>query len=349
MTRKDTLVLRDAVFLEHDPGPGHPENAARLQAVFDDLDRHAVPGTRCAAPVPAAAEQLRRVHSAGHVERVAASAGRPRVQLDPDTATSERSYEAARRAAGAALTATEATLDGSADGAFALVRPPGHHAEADAAMGFCLFNNVAVAAAHAVAELDCRRVLVLDPDVHHGNGTQHAFWDRADVLYVSSHRWPFYPGTGAESEIGAGPGAGFNVNLPLPAGMGDGEYAYVYRAVVDPIVAEYEPDLILVSAGFDTWHRDPLGGMAVTAEGFAALAGLFQGWAARHCPGRLVFALEGGYDPAGVIAGVRSTLEVVTGARTPPEEFERPVAPAAVEVAERVRRRLAPHWAGLRS
>ena len=339
-----TVILRDDAFLEHDPGPGHPENSARLRAVYEDLDAHAIPGTRTAAPRRADRSELERVHEPSHVDRVAATAGRPRVRLDADTATSPGSFEAALRGAGAVLDATTMTVGKEADGAFALVRPPGHHAESGSAMGFCLFNNVAVAAAHAVEELGCRRVLVLDPDVHHGNGTQRSFYRQRDVLYVSSHRFPFYPGTGWFDEVGAGEGEGFTVNLPVPPNLGDADFHHLYSDVVAPIVGEYEPDLILVSAGFDTWKDDPLGGMQMTARGYAALFGLFAGWASVHCPGRLVFALEGGYDPAGLVAGVRAALEVTAGTRTPPEGIDAPVSDAAREISCRARETLRPHW-----
>jgi acetoin utilization deacetylase AcuC-like enzyme len=344
----DTLIFRDDLFLAHDPGPGHPENAARLRAVYDDLDARAVRGTRVASPRPASRRELERVHRPEHIDRVAATAGKPRVRLDPDTATSADSYEAALRGSGAVLAAAEATFAREARGAFALVRPPGHHAEAAAAMGFCLFNNVAVAAAHAVDELGCRRVLVLDPDVHHGNGTQNMFYGDRDVLYVSSHRFPFYPGTGWFDEVGAGEGEGYTVNLPLPPGMGDADFLHLYRAVVGPIVDEYRPEMILVSAGFDTWKDDPIGGMAMTAEGYTALCGLFHRWSEAHCPGRLVFALEGGYDPAGVIAGVRAALEITAGARPAPEGIEAGPSPIAREAAAGARRVLSPYWRSLR-
>jgi len=189
-------------------------------------------------------------------------------------------------------------------------------------MGFCLFNNVALAAAHAVEALGRRRVLVLDPDVHHGNGTQRAFYGRRDVLYVSSHRFPFYPGTGWFDELGTGEGEGFTVNLPLPPGMGDADFHHLYDRVVGPIVAEYRPELILISAGFDTWKRDPLGGMRVTEDGYAALFGLFRRWADAHCPGRIAATLEGGYDPAGLVAGVRVALEILSGERPAPEGID---------------------------
>jgi acetoin utilization deacetylase AcuC-like enzyme len=343
-----TLILRDDRFLAHDPGAGHPENAGRLAAVHADLDARPVAGTTTAAPPPAGRPALARVHAPGHVEAMERTAERPRVQLDADTATCADSFEAARLAAGATLAAAEAVVSGAARGAFALVRPPGHHAEHGRAMGFCLFNNVAVAAAHATAELGCRRVLVLDPDVHHGNGTQHAFEARDDVLYVSSHRYPFYPGTGRHDETGSGPGAGFTLNLPLPAGLGDADLLFLYRDVVGPVVLAWEPDLILVSAGFDTWHRDPIGDLRLTAAGFAALWALFRGWADAHCPGRLVATLEGGYDPAGVVAGVRAALDAMTGPASPDAQLDAAPREAARTIAARARATLAPWWPVLR-
>ncbi len=348
VSRVDTWILRDPLFLAHHPGAGHPERPARLEAVFEDLDARPVAGTRSVAPRKATRREIERVHTPAHVDRVAATAGRAHVQLDPDTATCPQSYEVALHAAGAVVQATEAVVQGEASGAFALVRPPGHHAEADRAMGFCLFNSVAVAAAHAVAELGCRRVAVLDPDVHHGNGTQHSFWGRRDVLYVSSHRYPFYPGTGWFDEIGEGEGLGFTVNLALPAGLGDADYGYLYSSVVGPIIDEYRPDLILVSAGFDIWKHDLLGDMKVSEEGFAALFGLFQRWADEHCGGRLVCALEGGYDPAGVVAGVRAALEVMTRARAPCKPLDAAPSEKTRDIAETARAVLAPHWRSLK-
>jgi len=343
-----TLILRDDLFLEHDPGPGHPENAARLAAVYRDLDAAPPADAVMRAPRPVGAEALERVHSAAYLATLRRSAGKA-TRFDADTATSARSVEAALAASGAAVEGVEAVVRGEAHGAFALVRPPGHHAETGRAMGFCLLNNVAVAAAHAVAALGCKRVLILDPDVHHGNGTQHAFEERADVLYVSSHRFPYYPGTGAVDEVGRGPGAGYTVNLPVPAGTADIDLAHLYWMVVDPVVRAWQPDLILVSAGFDTFVRDPLGGLAVTERGFRALFALFRSWADAFCPGRLVCVLEGGYDPAGVTLGVRAALEAMEPLAPSPPTLASPVSTAAREVQARATAALAPFWAALRA
>ena len=342
-----TFVYRDPLFLRHDPGPGHPENARRLEAVYESLDAAPVAGVETRAPRAATAVEVERIHAFQHLERVMRTADRPHVRLDPDTGTSPESFEAALKAAGATIQGVEAVVAGEAQGAFALVRPPGHHAEADRAMGFCLFNNVAVAAAHALHAGGLKRVLVLDPDVHHGNGTQHAFWEHEEVLYVSSHRYPFYPGTGAADEIGAGAGHGYTVNLPLRALGDDAALLYLYETIVDPIVREFRPELILVSAGFDTWHADPLGGMRVTERGFQALFALFRRWADAYCPGRLVCTLEGGYDPAGVVAGVRAALGALTATSAPPVGVEGHVSDAAVHVARQVRRALHPYWHAL--
>jgi len=345
----DTLLLRDERFLAHDAGPGHPETAARLAAVHADLDADPPAGVTAEHARAATREQLLLVHTSAHLDRIDATAGISHSQLDADTATCADSAEIARLAAGAVVRGVEAVVAGEAQGALALVRPPGHHAEPDAALGFCLYNNVAVAAAHATDALGCRRVLVLDPDIHHGNGTQHVFEARDDVLYVSTHRFPFYPGTGWVDEVGTRSGAGFSINMPLPMGMGDADLLHCYREVVAPVVDAWKPDLILVSAGFDTWHDDPMGDMAVTADGFAALFALFRVWADAHCPGRLVAALEGGYDPPGVVAGVRAALGALTAAHGKELAVNGEVSFHAKNVSERARRTLAPFWPVLAS
>src|SRR6185503_10689201 len=236
----------DPVFREHDAGAGHPERPARLDALRDGIRRAGHEARlHLLAPRRATREELLLVHAPGHVDEVAGTAGRT-VRFDPDTQAGPRSHEAALFAAGAGVDAVDRVLAGELDRALCLVRPPGHHAEADRAMGFCLFNTVAVAAAHALAR-GISKVAIIDFDVHHGNGTQAIFYDDPRVLYVSSHLFPFYPGTGALGEIGAGPGRGFTVNLPMPPGMGDAEYARAYRDVVLPITRAFAPELVLVS------------------------------------------------------------------------------------------------------
>jgi acetoin utilization deacetylase AcuC-like enzyme len=263
------------------------------------------------SPRPATERELLRVHTEEHLARVASSEGRV-VRFDPDTQAGPRSYTAALLAAGAVADAVDRVLDGELDRAFCAVRPPGHHAFPDRAMGFCLFNNVAVGAAQARAR-GLSRVAIIDFDVHHGNGTQDIFYPDPHVLYVSSHAYPFYPGTGALSERGEGPGRGFTVNLPLPEGMGDAEYARVYREIVEPVGCRFDPELVLVSAGFDAFGGDPLAGMRLTADGFAELADVCLSIASGSARGRAVFAFEGGYNLEGLARSGGAVMEVLLG------------------------------------
>ena len=289
----------DPLFGEHDAGAGHPERPERLEAVRRGLrDAGLDEELVRLAPRAAVPEELLRVHTAAHVARIAAGAGR-HVRFDPDTAAGPRSHAAALAAAGAVVDAVERVLDGSLDRAFCAVRPPGHHATPGRPMGFCLLNNVAIGAAAALAR-GLRRVAVIDFDVHHGNGTQEAFWRDPRVLFVSSHQFPYYPGTGALDEVGEGDGRGFTVNLPMPAGLGDAEFRRAYRQIVEPIGRTFDPELVLVSAGFDIHRDDPLGGMGVTAAGFAELMDVCLAVAAGAARGRLVAVLEGGYDLDGI-------------------------------------------------
>ncbi len=290
----DVSLLFHPDMLDHDPGPGHPERPARLEAIRRRLTESPVRGARWAEPQPAERAAIDRVHDPGYVAAIESLRGR-RARLDPDTVVSAGSVAAAYLAAGAAIGAADAAA-GRPRRAFALVRPPGHHAEAGRAMGFCLFNNVAVAAAHAREALRLERILIVDWDVHHGNGTQHNFEERDDVLYFSTHRYPFYPGTGAAEEVGRGAGDGFTVNVPLPAGLGDDEHLAVFDRVLVPVAERFRPELVLVSAGFDSHRDDPLGGMTMSEAGFAALCGVVCALADRHCEGRLALVLEGGYD-----------------------------------------------------
>jgi acetoin utilization deacetylase AcuC-like enzyme len=308
-----TLILTDRRFLAHDAGAGHPESPARLQAILTDLERAPPAGVVFETPRAATAPEIDAVHDRGYRELLRGLAGK-RARLDADTTTSEGSWEAATLAAGAAVGAVEAVWSGRMDNAFALVRPPGHHAEPARAMGFCLLNNAAIAA-QAARQLGARRVLVLDWDVHHGNGTQDIFAARDDVLYMSAHQYPFYPGTGAPTEVGVGAGRGFTVNCALPGGQDDADYGAVFHDLFLPAARAFAPELVLVSAGFDPHERDPLADMRVTERGFAAMATAMSDFARDACGGKLVLLLEGGYDLAALTASVRACLEVLGGRR----------------------------------
>lgn len=352
LPKNDVLVLYDTRMLEHKPEvqdpflPGrldrrvreilsgldvqwrYPEHPGRLTAIHDHLAAHPIKGVRIAAGAKATREQLSRVHTLSYLEDIYAMRGQ-NAWLDVDTtAVSRGSVEAAEVAAGTAIAAVEAVVRGEARRAFALVRPPGHHAEPVRARGFCLFNNVAVAAAHAQAALGCKRVLIIDWDAHHGNGTQDIFWADPDVLFFDVHRAaPFYPGSGALEEVGAGLGEGTTVNVPLPDGAGDVAYVKAFREILVPAAEWFEPDLVLVSAGFDP-HRYDLA-LNLSYAGFAALTSIVKGIADRHSRGRLALVLEGGYHLDSLAGGVHAVLETLAGAK-PPD----PVEPGVREVEE---------------
>ncbi|MBN1938984.1 MAG: histone deacetylase, partial [Candidatus Aminicenantes bacterium] len=262
-----TGIVLDPRFNDHFMGPGHMECPERLEAIAAVLDEEPVLPLALVPARPAAADELAAIHAPEYIDFLSRTRNKSYVQLDPDTSTSSLSYDAALLAAGGTIEAADFILAGPGRNAFALVRPPGHHAERGRAMGFCLFNNAAVAAAHLIGRRGLRRVLIADWDVHHGNGTQQAFYSRSDVLFFSTHRAPFYPGGGGWDEIGDGPGRGFTVNVPLSAGKTDGDYLFIYRNILGPIAAAFEPEFIIVSAGFDIYTGDPLGGMAVSLEG----------------------------------------------------------------------------------
>ena len=300
------ILIASPRFNEHTTPPGHPERPERSQ-VFDEVaDDWRDRGGRVVEPRPATREELLRVHDAAHVEAMAQSRGHA-VMLDADTFTSPESYDVALLAAGAAVQAAEHAL-ATGEPALALVRPPGHHAERDKAMGFCLFNNVAVAAAAAVAG-GLSRVAVVDIDVHHGNGTQWIFYRDPRVLYVSTHQFPFYPGTGSANETGIGEGEGFTFNIPLAAGATDADYAKAYATIADRLVA-YRPELLLISAGYDAHADDPLASMRVSTAGYAAIVrSLKNAASAIGCP--LAAVTEGGYDLAALRDCLLATVEVL--------------------------------------
>jgi acetoin utilization deacetylase AcuC-like enzyme len=310
MATTNTALLIDEAFLDHETPAGHPERADRIRRLLSHDALFARAGVvRMAAGRKATRDELLLVHTPAHVDRVAATGGKPHVAFDPDTHTSDLSYQTALLAAGGVLAVIDAVVRGEAVRAFALVRPPGHHAEDDRAMGFCLFNNVAVGARYLIERHGLERVLVVDWDVHHGNGTQQIFYDDDRVLYASLHQYPLYPGTGAERETGVGRGEGFTVNVPVAAGGGDEEYAAALRTVVLPAAERFRPQFVLVSAGFDAHRDDPLASLRVTEAGFAAMTSLLMDIAGRLCEGRLVAVLEGGYD----LEALARSVEAVVG------------------------------------
>ena len=307
-------IVTDPVFQDHDTGPYHCETSRRLEAIDQALAAWAGRDRLTFLPLrPATEEEILRAHTSSHLSRVASTKGQE-VMLDPDTAASPRSFEVALLAAGSLVDLCDAALGGDVDQGFALVRPPGHHATENRAMGFCLFNNVAIAATHLLEARGLERVLIVDWDVHHGNGTEDIFYSSHNVLYFSTHQFPFYPGTGSVKSMGAGAGAGYTMNVPLRSGQGDDQYLRIYEDLLVPVAREYQPQFILVSAGFDPHREDPLGGMSVSAAGFGALAGIVKDLADELCPGRLVLTLEGGYALAAQARSVIKVLETLGGA-----------------------------------
>jgi len=298
-------------FADHETPPGHPERPERAEVLDAVAARWRDRGVEVVAPREASHEQLARVHSDEYLTAIRETRGQAR-QLDPDTYTSPESHEVALLAAGAVVDAVERVLSAPHHMAFALVRPPGHHAERARAMGFCLYNNIAVGAAHARAQ-GIKRVAIVDYDVHHGNGTQHMFESDPDVLYVSTHQYPYYPGTGAADEIGRGAGQGFTVNLPLEAGAVAEDYHRVFSEIVCPVLRQFEPDLLMVSAGFAAHEHDPLGGMRLDAEGVAAMTMELRKVAEEHCRGRLVAVTEGGYDLTALASCLAATIQTPHG------------------------------------
>jgi acetoin utilization deacetylase AcuC-like enzyme len=337
------LLIHTDRFAEHQTPPGHPERPERAEVMDVVADKWRARGIDVVAPRAATRQQLLRVHDAEYLRRISETVGRA-VKLDPDTFTSPESHEIALLAAGAAVDAVERVMSGSHHAALALVRPPGHHAERDRAMGFCLFNNVAVAAAHARAS-GAARVAVIDYDVHHGNGTQHIFEADPDVLYISTHQFPYYPGTGDADEVGVAAGRGFTVNLPLEAGAVDEDYQTVFAGVVTPVLKRFAPDLLIVSAGFDAHERDPLGGMRLSTAAFAAMTMELRIVAEECCGGRIALITEGGYDLHALAASLDAVAEVLNG---PVSAAQWPASGIGSErgraTVETVRPHLSPFW-----
>lgn len=300
------VLISSPRFDEHVTPPGHPERPERAEVLDAAAAAYRQRGGSVLEPIAATREQLARVHSDEHLDRIAATAGKPSM-LDADTFTSPASHEIALLAAGAIVQAS-AHARTTGEVALALVRPPGHHAERGQAMGFCLYNNVAVAAAQAIAD-GLLRVAIVDIDVHHGNGSQWMFYDDPRVLYLSSHQFPFYPGTGAAGEVGQGDGAGFTVNIPLEAGATDADYDLAYRAIAVPVLTQFAPQLTLISAGFDAHEADPLASMRMTATGYMRIVRRLK--AAAMASGALALVTEGGYDLAALRECLDGTIDVL--------------------------------------
>lgn len=331
----------DVLFDQHISPPGHPERPARLAAARQGvLDSAVALGATRLTPRDASLDEIALAHTEGYVERLSRISGGSG-HLDADTFYSPRSFEASRRATGAALSMTDALMNADADFGFALVRPPGHHARPAQSMGFCLINHVAVAARHALRR-GARRVAIVDWDVHHGNGTEEIFEHKPEVLYVSLHQSPQYPGTGAASDTGLGEGRGHTVNLPLSAGASNAVYAAAFERVVLPIIEQFGPDLTLVSAGYDAHRLDPLGGMQLDGAGYAWMTRRLLDVAARGPSGRMGFLLEGGYDLLGLRESVAHTLDALGSAPEP-----RDLGPLELEheaEIERTARQQRPFW-----
>lgn len=297
---------------EHPAPPDHPENARRLELIVSELNGPKWMERRVALPSHRYSRQLiERIHDPLHLDRMAEIEGQDYLHFDPDTYAAPESFDASCRVTWALLSAVDASLEDGPAKSFILGRPPGHHASCRKSMGFCLVNHIAVAAQYAIDEYGLSRIAIVDFDIHHGNGTQDTFYNRSDVLYISTHQYPFYPGTGAVMEVGIDDGEGCTINFPLPAGSDNRAVVAKYEHEIAQALQSYHPELILVSAGFDAHRFDPLGGFAMTGDGFGQIGRVLKQVAADECDGRLVSILEGGYDPQGNLDSITHYLEAL--------------------------------------
>lgn len=338
-----TALVYSKKYLEHNPGWGHPERPERLKAIVDALKRARLwgtSGTKVLEPKPAEREDVELVHEASYVDLVE-RLSKARQPLDVDTPVSSNTYELALLAAGGTIEAGRAVMTGEVSNAFALVRPPGHHAFRTMGGGFCYFNNLAVMIEHLKREFKLRRVFVIDFDAHHGNGTQDIFYEDASVFYMSLHQDPLtlYPGTGFVNEVGSGEGEGYNINVPLPPGSGDAEYAAVMEELFVPLTEAFKPELLAVSAGFDAHINDPLTQLRLSTDAYGWLSHFIVGQAEKLCGGRVVLTLEGGYDLDALSGAAINVVKVLIGNRlSQPTELRRP------KVIDELKRRLSKYW-----
>ncbi len=299
------------IYQRHDTG-NHVEGKERLTAINTILEKTKVNEQLLhISPRPAGIDEIAAVHDREYIRSLKAEIDSGGGWLDPDTYASPGSWEAAIYAAGGVMSAVEHIMDRKVDSVFAAVRPPGHHAVRSHQMGFCLFNNAAIAARFALANYDIKRILIIDFDVHHGNGTQEAFYNESQVLYCSTHEYPWYPFSGAAEETGSGAGEGYTVNIPLEAGLGDNEYLLVFNEILVPVARRFQPELVLVSAGYDAHWQDTISNMTVTTMGFARMTKIIKAICDELCPGRLVFTLEGGYNHTALAYSVAATFELL--------------------------------------
>ena len=312
-----TAVVVDKEYLKHQPGESHPERPERIKVLLDLAGGLDPEKFQLLPPQPAKRADLIATHGEDHVKLIEATAQHNRYALDGDTITSRDSFAVSLLAVGGFIGLLDAIAARDCRNGFALVRPPGHHALRNQAMGFCLFNTMAIGAEYLQRTYGAKKILIMDWDVHHGNGTQDAFYADPSVLFISSHQYPYYPGSGAANEVGSGAGEGFTINIPLPAGCADPEYAQAFHDIVVPAAKKFAPDWILVSAGFDPHRRDPLGGMGVTDRGFALMAHRLLGLADKFTDGKIAFLLEGGYDLVGLRGSVAAVLAAMQSGAVP--------------------------------
>jgi acetoin utilization deacetylase AcuC-like enzyme len=340
----DVGIVKDEIFLEHITDDYHPENPGRLKSIYSMLNKMDNQGISYISPRMATHDEIALIHEPSYIESIAATMGKAQRRLDPDTVTSPMTYEASRMAVGGVLNLADKLMDAEISSGFALVRPPGHHAEHNRAMGFCIFNNIAIAARYLEKKYNLKRVIIVDFDLHHGNGTQHSFYKDSGVLYFSTHQYPYYPGTGYYDEVGDGEGKGYTVNVPLSYGMNDADYIYVYNNLLIPLTNLYKPQAVLVSAGFDTHYNDPLGGMGVTETGYAMMTRILLDIAKKHSDGKTLFVLEGGYDATGLTNSVKAVIMEMRG--TPLYSTDKHGNPSdgIIQTVGKVKEALKPYW-----
>lgn len=314
-----TGLFYHPIFLEHDTGWGHPERAQRLVAILDEIEkRKDLNNIETVSADKASTKDIQLNHSDSYIKLIQNTSEIKGIKhLDPDTAVCSKSYESALHACGAVLNAAKSVYEGIYRNAFALVRPPGHHALFSQAMGFCIFNNIAIAAKYLKNVMGLRKVVIIDWDAHHGNGTQDSFYNDPDVLYISLHQFPFYPGTGSANEIGTGIAKGFNVNIPMFAYSGENTYLLAIERIISPIVYQFSPEFILISAGYDGHYKDPLTQLLLTSNTFFRLSKAAIEMANEVCSGRIIFSLEGGYHLNGLSQSVIETLRAMVGHNDP--------------------------------